>query len=1318
MNGNNLLTSGERAEKEFKDFIGRLLEAHSYDFMKEKILFSRKTLERTLTSFCHIIADELRCDSCTVQIQMYDSKLMSKELLNERLTDHLLKTARTHIDSNTKNEGEKKKLKKIIEKSVELMLNREDSKKMDDLPAYLEKFIKYRIDLLKDSLTFPYWVDDYRKGASSLIAINPDSPWITVFRDEKDKLKYISLTSGISKDIYQENVARVRDRLSIRVTRGFRKLGQADMIVWNNVGWKYVFKDYYGVPIRIHSGGEVIGILKAENKKSDWRGDEEKAVEKSLKVKSGQDLRNKIIKKIKKKYEIIEDIINVDLLDKLNVSFFSLVYLEKDFKSKECIEFLEKGQSVDKLLYIPFPDPLIRIFKKIDEDLLNDKTGTFDPTNSLGRLSPSENSKDFFRKRKVLGGILKYLKSVYCSEEGENEWDIDSLENYSLEKYRSDCSEFNKRAGKILTDFKDKIKNILDNDKINSLKPKGNERPPMQLFTRSIEDEKELWYSWLKGESPKGLSGLYKYMKKLYGIFENEIHKKIKYVKIEKEDGKCESQINNINKSKILGKIKNIIHECNGKEFSIESWLDDNKLPVFHFKVSFKFKRNKANDSKKKQTIDFFIVIPPTREEIQDGSVPNPVEYGEVNKIWCSTNDNTLGQFCMHRQKFNGKINGEFVVFDTSEKITDLLLDRLAARIQAFANAYPVTPFSPEDTYKLKWAAYEIGKLVEREISYRANRHHDPIPLTAMEFYRIPISDLSFVDDLRSRRNRLGKIADNIDVYLKNMIFQMEMTDEVEYSSRIKGYRSMFQRLGERFEGYVRGNIAIWVFLLSFALENDNGSCTKNFKVNKKLMDKGEKKGEAKKNSGLVFCEDLKKFRESIEESLDKPIFSIPDSFCRVDQLGEIYGDLKFDSPSFMDEKYLKDLHDTKKFLEGLKNGELGKEKIEKAKMQVEKIIRYHTKDTMDTTTSLRENVVKKLILHLEKLEQTSDKKSKKAIFTEANQTLKLAETEITELLGVEISNHSGKLKNAFMRIRGNLENEGFQIIDTVDISTSSEVDNFFNKKQKLLNDLLIRNYSYFVRDSLSLLIQIANLSKSLGEGDDGANYLCFKDFYKKCRELRKFLCSPPQELEGKKKYHLEKIFGLEKNSDNDKGAWKGIKEFINKYNTGTVFPDNKADNYLPLTPQSIYKRIRTLNNILHRQIPSAMLDWELGRFDLYGTRMNCLYKNQVFVLYEKIWNKGDPFFIYDPQAKDYNAYYQGEINLDTNRYRQRWLCLRTSFLQDEYNACQIASLIDPKTVEAGYWEYISTYNLKCVQYVLGAYILPISCLYSFRIDQ
>jgi hypothetical protein len=1125
--------SREEIEKGFKDFIKRLLEAQSYDFMKEKALFSSKTLESTLEKFCNITADELHCDSCTIHLQMYDAKMMDKELLNQFITKHciektnFLEILKRDICKIAEAKINEEELYVLLKKwvKVELTGKKTGNEASNELSEFIKKSpinmdkdkvtnfllesLKYRLELLKSSLSFPYWL--YTKGAARPVAANEDSPWLHVFKDEKNESKYVTLLGGVSKAIFQENVARVRDRLSIRETRNFKKLGKADMIVWNNEGWKYVFKNFYGIPIRLHSGGEVIGILRAENKKTRWKNEdeeEEKIIHKLLSTKDTGELINGIILKIAEKFEECKRD-----LDSLNLSLLSLAYLEHDLKSGECTGIVNQNSGFEKLIFIPYPDYIISKLKK-------------EPNN----------------------------------------------------------------MEQILDEYKD--------FKIDSLKPAGdNKRPPMQLFTRNIDDEKKLW-NLLKEEEKNDhdyCRRLYNKIESIYGVFNAYIYQVIDY---KKENHYLEEA----EKSKFTQAINEKIFK--GKpviiSIEIEDWRKLN-LPDFHFKVSLSY------ISIMESKIDLYMVILPTREEIIGGHIPNVEKYKEVNHTWLSTGKCTLEEYCKHRQKLKVKTLGEFVIYDESRKeimITDYILDRLAARTQAFALSFPIADFSFEDNYKLSLAALEIGKLIEREISYRANRHDDPMPLTALEFFRIPISDLNFVDDLRIRRINSRKIADSIDVYLRNIIVEMGMTESVAYSSRIKGYRSFLQRIGERFEGYVRGNIAIWVFLLSLLIDETG--------INMNVSPGNKGGGDAKKREITGFFKNLGKFKESIKYLLGDALMWNEESsqfgfenFCNFlnkDNSKKIFGDLKFDSPPFM------------------VNG-----------------------------------------------------KGKKDI--------------------------GEKLIGAFKRIIKNLENEGIGEECFKDLDLDEGIDDYFEKNQQLFNDLLLRNYSHFVRDSLSLLIQVANLLNSLkNKGMDN-----FKNFYRKCRYLREFLCSSFQQFEGRKKYHLERIFSIEENPDkeNKKGVWINIKDFINKYNTGTVFPGDDG-KHLRLTPGTIYKRIRTLNNILHHQTPAALLDWELGRFDLYGTRMNCLYKNQGFILFEKTWNKGDPFFFYDPRAKKFDEYYKENEKIDTNKYRQRWLCLRTKVLEGEYNACQIAALIDPKTVEPEYWEYISSYNLKCVQYVLG----------------
>jgi ppGpp synthetase/RelA/SpoT-type nucleotidyltranferase len=1282
----------EGPEESFKKFMNELQEVESYDFIKEESLFSQEILEKILSKFCDIIAKALDCQSCTINLQMYDSKLMGKNLINKNIIEYLLKTqlletleniANTIANADRKEriKIENNKLKEVLERYLNSPHNNEEAgeefgkalrellnphlKEEDqdkNIPMHLKEFIDYRVNLLKSPLTFPYW--EYGKGVSSLVATNEKSPWTQLLDNKNNRLIYVSLFSGISKNIYQENVAKVRDRLNIRETRNFRKLGLADMIVWNNSGWDYVFKNYYGVPVRIHPGGEVIGIMKAENKKA---AGEEKIIHWLMKSKNAKELIKNIIQKVEEKLEGNKDI------DSLNVSLLSMAYLQRDLESAE----RSGAYKMEELLFIPYPDYIIREAKK--------KT----PGNSHG-----------------------------------------------TDRYR--------------------------HLKINSLiPPEDNKRPPMQLFTGSIEDEKKLLKLMARRFSKK----MYDKIMRLYELFFKEIYKNISY-----REQKAKYRVD---KTHLQSGIQEIFYGKKPISIDIKSWQETQKLPDFHFRVSLRSGPNSDQD------IDLYIVALPTKAEIRTGQIPEDHKYKIVNRIWLSGNEETSMQdFCKHRETFTEQALGELVLFDNSKeiKITDLIIDRLAARSQAFANAFPIAKFTPDDTYKLTWASFEIGKLIEREISYRANKHNDPIPLTAMEFYRIPISDLNFIDDLRHRRTKLKKIADNIDVHLKHIISQMGITDSVEYSSRIKDYRSWLQRIGERFEAYIRGNIALWVFLLSLIIEEQD---KKKLKENQQLDKKDLKQ----------FLNSLKVFGENVKILLDDHEFSLFNTFSKKNKSMKFWGDLKFDSPPFLVEKRLNDLYEAhkkchkacrsfkssemesikagikgvKKVLESILIDETLVEEIEKLYKEFSQYLDDFLKNRDPNFLELTQKIVEKLLLielkhntdwlHQAKQDMENIQKSynprsfgsyrkniKKlqgkleneirmigsfktlnCLFNEITAFHKSPEPEqmvvkiknrleeareaLKKWISYELAEHDEMLKQALERLSVNLEKEGLDITFPENINDLTSIENFYKNNRKTFHKLLLGDYSVYSRDSLSLLIQIVNLLKSsYGKPVEAKieNFKYYQDFYIKCHELRKFLCLPSQQLEGKEKYQLEKMFGIEEDEDKKNSGWRKIREFINKYRTKILFNGNDRINYLHLTPRTIYKRIRMLNNVLRHQVPAAVLEWELERFDLYGTRMNCLFKNQVFSIFENIWNRGDPFFSYEPLARNFGEYYRDDAKLDTDKYRQRWLCLRTNLKEGEYNALQIAALIDPNTVDLGYWENISNYNLKRVQHVMG----------------
>ncbi|MBI5207942.1 MAG: hypothetical protein HY934_09140 [Candidatus Firestonebacteria bacterium] len=1091
--------STEKKVSEFKEYVRKLLNAQTYDFLKEYELFTPETLKKILAEFCDIIAKYLNADSCTIHLKIYDSKLLNKYLLEAHIKEKIGKLKNNYINKH-----------KFTE---------EDGK----------VFEENRVKLLKSFQTFPYW--KYPKGLAKLIAANKDSPWERVAnRDEilnrnpqknnaenkinwdtileyNMELGYIPLDSGITKLIYQENIAAIKDRLSMRSTRNFRKLGGADQIVWNNEKFTYkednktkyrynIFKNYYGVPIRIHTGGEVIGILKVENKKDDDSLDLQS-------IKNANDLETRILEKIKKEYDKTTDV------GKLNISLLSLVYLVTDISRPE----YEKIK-IEELIFIPFP------------------------------------------------------------------------------AYSKHCTTNNKKNNG--------YQFLIPTDK--------NPRPPIQIITKTLDDEKLLWKRIFENEkviettiekAPHKVNIYYKNIKSFYEKLTNVI---INYLN---STCYCEIYKNDLKKQIFL---KNIVNNIEGFSELIQIHVKEEKLSDFYFKIEI------VDKSGKERNIPLYLFIPPTRNEFNqfwEDQNKNTV-YKEINKFWEENNAEYIYDNYDKRKKFNKdysiSYNGELVEYTipkTSEKgqVVDLLIDRLAARTQAYILSLPVTEFSDEDTHKLSWAAYEIGKLIEREISYRANHSKDPIPLTAMEFYRIPISDLSFVDDLQNRRKKAKEIKENLDRYLENLIYHMDMKDFVRYNSRVKENRSLLLRLGERHEGFVRGNIAIWIYLLSIKINNMtkkiHNDDYKKFIRNLEIFKiKVEKIVNAENEEAELLIRDMDLTKENIKNALD--FFKSKNNY--------IIGDLKFNTPPFIYDKE-----------------------------NINKINENHP--------------LQRIIFNLE---------------------------DELFLKEIEVSNKKG-------------------------IDLNSEI----NLNQ--LEHLLLREYDEFAQNSFSLISQIQNQIN---------NNETFNNFYKMCYMLRNLFCTSLREIEDETKYRpLKEIFGIikeeekENKNHNTENHWTEIMDFIDKNRTEEdflkIFQLENPKSVLFLTPEGIYKRIRTLHNILHHQRSCASLDWELGRFDLLGCRANCLYKNQVYALYEYIWNIGDPFFFYNVDAKEKKDFLMKD-DLEKNKVEKiktshlYWLCMRTNIFKGEYNSLQISALTDPESLNPGGFWSRSGYNIKRLRLVLG----------------
>ena len=641
-------------------------------------------------------------------------------------------------------------------------------------------------------------------------------------------------------------------------------------------------------------------------------------------------------------------------------------------------------------------------------------------------------------------------------------------------------------------------------------------------------------------------------------------------------------------------------------EFSNEDGHDT--LRHFHYKTTV----NKGKDS-----IDLYIFSPPNRAtfwRINEKTFESDCRtcakdiaelYGSLPGGWTGGNLPKAVE-----EKFKTERSGEWIYLHarngpchTQHCIVDLLVDRWAARIQALNYCAPVREFNTDDTKKLCWAALEIGNLVERQISYRASHSEDPIPLTAMEFNRIPIGDLCFVDDLRKRRDDAQKVHVHIDHHIQNLLHTMHIREAVRYTSRIKGHRSYLARLGERHEGFVRSNLAIWLYLLSLTdLVTTRGSKEADSFPGKLLQFGKQLEGKIVKING-----------NPLEDSRARPLL-LSDAHKRFfeDHGHDVIGDTRFATPPFAD---------------------------------------YRAK--------------------------ARDRKGLK-----------------------------GFLENLKVRIFKNLLNEGFvrqsgkgdDPTDVIKIGRDAGKRPYAITK-RALGDVIFRHYEPYAVASASLLCQAINLSKEFG-----SRYL---DFYEACFRLRNVLAVSRRDIEDTPQFHpLAELFS--------KKSWADLKEYVETNDTEEFIasiapemddrnPNRSKSAELYLTPRGIYKRIRHLNHTLNQQRGPAHLEWELGRFDLLGCRLTCLYKNQVFAAYEQLWNSGDPFFgmVTERGEGAKRVATEKDFIQDRDRGRQRWLCLRTKHFEGDYYSLQVSGLVDPRAIHEGFWDERG-YNLRRVQWLLG----------------
>jgi len=1128
------IRNSEKEEIQFRNFINNLLRAQGYEFLNESDLFSNETLRHTMAKLCEIIAEEVKAESCTIHLKLYDPTGL-----------------RPSSRSNNGSHGLDLNMEDEVENRIK---NVADNWGISPDSAEKAVFRDIYWNILANTLSFPYW--RYPKGVARLFAANDASPWVKKRKgtDEQesasadpraipsksetpptgsapkrlrvpDQKNFVSLESGITADIFQDNFAKIRDPLSIRSSRQMRKLGGVDYLVWKNRNWRESFKNFYGSPIRIHPTGEVIGILKVENKHgrreqhASTNDDEiENAVDAILELRA-VDVRYQDDDKLSNFERAIIDFAQKEREPRAvyrNISLLALAYLSADLNGGG----ISDNVRLRDLVFVPYPHP----------DTKQPLDGT--PSNEGARINKQwRHLKACVNKSPIIQIMAKNI------DDEARLWKMLAIEHKDLSRLTPDEQDNEKKRSELEKTFVEVRKLYKDLSKyFQELRKKGwPASPELPTCTNSSIHISSLT-PWYGATAPS----------------------------------------------------------------------DDNAgasdLAHFYFEAKVQ-----GNDD----AVTLYILAPPGKSDI--GNLPGGIFSAEIESCGhdlvgiykkmsnMNPKDDPLDD--CHRKKFKGlepERNGEWILLKGkgdgrrrphSHSVVDLLVDRWAARIEALNYCLPVREFSQDDTKKLCWAALEIGKLIEREISYRANRSAEPIPLTAMEFFRIPISDLCIVDDLQKRRADAKKVNVHIDYRIQNTLYTMHMQDAVRFESRVKDHRSHLARLGERHEGFVRGNLAIWFYLLAL---------TNSIRTPRTPEYSAPKVHRADVNNFEVFGQNLVSLRESIDKAFSEEelaeLLDQNDQRWFEQNCGELIGDTRFASPPLLEFKTA-----LPEYLRGLRT-----------------------------------------------------------------------------------------------RVCNNLRNEGFSELsdDSVDPS-----EDWPTAHKKVLDNLIFRQYDPYAIAAASLLCQLTNLIHFRE---------AYLKFYRGCFNLRNSLAVSKREIEDNPKFdRLAEVF--RQTGARGRVIWSELMEYVEEHDTDQFLQFLTKEPKLYLNPGGIYKRIRNLNHTLNQQRGLAHLDWELGRFDLLGCRLNCLYKNQVFAAFEQLWNSGDPFWgMVTKQPErwkrpvkypvEYKAFFQ-----DRPDDRQRWLCLRTKHFEDNYYALQIAALVDPEGIHEGFWDKEKKgYNLRRVQLLLG----------------
>ena len=335
-----------------------------------------------------------------------------------------------------------------------------------------------------------------------------------------------------------------------------------------------------------------------------------------------------------------------------------------------------------------------------------------------------------------------------------------------------------------------------DKTYIKTLVPSGNTMPPLQFWARNEPSEHWLW-DHIASHS-KGVPSLTVMLRTM-----NRIRRTI------------DRNLRTGSKTITTHGIRFIVRRDRDN--------DGTTLPPFTYRLVVDEKRHSRAPPSTPHTIQFYAVAPPgvnpTKGACRDHISHSEFEiFKAINPQWFSKPSTIIPTRFDYRGEHVTAVCTENIGHPVTYQVRslpDLLVDRLAARVQALIYSLPIPEFPADHAKTLTWAAREVANLVQKEIVFRGNRASASMPLTAVDFERLPISDLSFVDDLTSRITRAESIKPNIDHHFQNMLTDWKMVPTVHYVSRVKDGCSHLDRLGERHEGLVRGALAVWFFLLS-----------------------------------------------------------------------------------------------------------------------------------------------------------------------------------------------------------------------------------------------------------------------------------------------------------------------------------------------------------------------------------------------------------------------------------------------------------------------------------------------------------------------